>query len=151
LHWKQDHGAIQRDFVPCVSLGGISPPGVLDQNLPHQVSADREEMLTVLKVHRLLFHQAEIGLMNQGGCLHCVTGTLVTKVVVGDSAKLAIHERHQTTQRFLVTGPPLGQEFTDRLCWRRFWHGKTSVLRASAAETLGACFPLSQLIEKKTG
>ena len=63
---------IQRQSVAAIPLGGVAVARVLDQNLPHQLGTDGQEMRTVLEVSCALLLQAQIRLVHQGGALQRV-------------------------------------------------------------------------------
>src|SRR5256885_16150844 len=47
---QRHRGVVQRKFVPPVPLGRVSTTRILDQNLPHQLSANRKKMCAIFKV-----------------------------------------------------------------------------------------------------
>ena len=50
-----------------MALCGPFAPRRLDENLPHQLRADREEMFAILELVSALFREAQICLMHQSG------------------------------------------------------------------------------------
>jgi hypothetical protein len=81
----------------------------LNQNLSHQLGANRKEMCAVLKVHRLLLRQTEIGFVYESGGLQRVVWTLFSDVVMSYSTEFVVHQRYEAAQRFLITVPVFGQ------------------------------------------
>ena len=100
---------IQRQSVASIPLGGIAAARVLDQNLPHQLGADGQEMLAVLELSCPLFLQAQIRLVHQGGALQSVVRAFVPQVMMRHPPQLVIDERKHLTQRLVVTGVPVRQ------------------------------------------
>jgi hypothetical protein len=65
-------------------------------------------MSAIFKIHRFLFHQAKISLMDESRGLQRVIGTLFAKVAVCQSTELLVNQRYQEAQRFFITGRPFG-------------------------------------------
>jgi hypothetical protein len=82
---------------------------MLDQNLPHQLGADREEVFALLELTCALLFQAQIRLMHQGGALQGVARTFIPQVIVRNPSELVINERNRGAQRFVVAGMPVRQ------------------------------------------
>ena len=100
---------IQRQPQSAIALGGAPAARVLDQNLPHQLSADGQEMLPVLKLTCALFFQTQISFVYQGRPLQSMVRTLVAQVVMRDPSQLVINKRDYSAQRLLITGLPVPQ------------------------------------------
>src|SRR5208283_5978109 len=60
---------IQGYAIAAIPLGGVAAARVLDQNLPHQLGADGQEMSSVLEFGRALFLQPQVSLVHQGSAL----------------------------------------------------------------------------------
>ena len=87
---------IEIDTLPIAAAFRASlSPGVLNQYSPHGFGGGRKKMATVLP--GLLFgpHQSEPRLVNQGGCLECLTGGLAGEFVCREAAQFLIHQREK--------------------------------------------------------
>ena len=98
---------IQRYSIASISLGGIAAARVLDQNLPHQLRADGQEMFAVLELGRALLLEPQVSLVHQGGALQGVVRAFLPQVVVRDPSEFVINERKHGAQRLLVAGVPV--------------------------------------------
>jgi len=94
--------------MPRISLSRASAARVLNQNLSHQLGANRKEISAVLKVHRVLLRQTEIGFVYESGGLHRVVWTLFSDVVMGYATEFVVNQRYEAAQGFLITVPVLG-------------------------------------------
>jgi hypothetical protein len=54
-------------------------PGIADQNIPHELSCDSEEVSTILQLQSVLSDQTQVSFINQGGALHGVFKTLASQ------------------------------------------------------------------------
>ena len=63
-------------------------------------------MFPVLELRRVLFIQAQVGLVHQGGALERVAGTFLLQIVMGDPPELVINEGNHSAQGLLVTSMP---------------------------------------------
>jgi hypothetical protein len=79
------------------------------QNLPHQLSADGQEMSTVLEGSGALLLQAQIRLVHQGGALQGVVRAFAPQIMMGSSAELVIHEWNRGSQGLVVARVPVRQ------------------------------------------
>ncbi len=100
---------VQRQAVASISLCGFAAACMLHQDLPHQLRADGQEVLPVLKLTRALFFEAQISLMHQGRALQGVVRTFLAQVIMRDPPKLVVDEREYGGQGFVVAGAPVCQ------------------------------------------
>jgi hypothetical protein len=103
---------------------------VIHQDFPHELCRHGEKMGSILPLRQTLFRQAYIRLVNQCRALQSMAGTFAVKVVIGDLAQFAIHERHQRIQRCLIAAPPANQEF-------RYFIGRPTLQVSAPQVTLG--------------
>ena len=69
---------------------------VLDQDAAHGLGGRSEEMTAVLPVRRLLgVHQAEVGLVDQGGRLQRLAGPLPGQLVGRQTAEFVVDQRQE--------------------------------------------------------
>ena len=80
--------------------------GMVDQNLPHKLGGNREEMGAVLPFRQVLLSQTHVSLVNQCGALQGVVGTFPLKIASGDPVEFAVDERHQCIERGFIPAPP---------------------------------------------
>jgi hypothetical protein len=100
---------IQRQPAASIPFGGLAATRVVDQNVPHHLSADGYKMLTVLEMTCTMFLQPEIGLVHQVGALQSVVRAFLPQAMMGEPSELAINERNYGAQRLVVTGLPVRQ------------------------------------------
>ena len=86
-------------------------PGVIDQNLAHDMSSNGEKMRPVLKSLPGKVYHPEIRFIDQSGCLKGVIGPLLAHPVPGDAAQFRLEKGQQMTERALVAAAPAGEQF----------------------------------------
>ena len=92
------------------SFGRQSAACPVQQNMPHDLGGDCEEMGTVLPINILDVDQLQVGLVDQGGCLQGVPGALVPQLVPGDALQGAIDARRQLLKSVSVASRPGAQK-----------------------------------------
>jgi hypothetical protein len=95
------------------SLGAQLVARVIDENSPHQLRRDREEVGTVLPVGVALIDQLEVRLVDDGRRLQTIGPPLASEMPRCDRAKLVMHERNQLVEGFLAAVAPLLEESRD--------------------------------------
>ena len=60
-------------YIRAAALGALLRARVIDEYASHHLGSDAEEVCAILPLHVALIHQAHVSLMNQGGCLQCVS------------------------------------------------------------------------------
>jgi hypothetical protein len=98
------------DPAPSIAFAGPAFAGVVHQDLAHEPGGNGNEMRAILEVNRLAAQQTHVGLMHQGCALQRVVGTFGLKMVVGQTAKLFVNQRHEIAESFLVALRPVVQE-----------------------------------------
>jgi hypothetical protein len=76
----------RQPVVAPTTFGGTMAPCIVHQDLPHDLSRDREEVGPILPSGNVLPNQAYIGLIHERGALQGVAGTLPLEIVMGNAA-----------------------------------------------------------------
>ena len=108
-----EHGLIQRDMGHAASAFEVMTSGTLDQNTAHQLRGYGEEMGPILPLHPLVIHEADVGLVDQGGRLEAVVAALTSHAAVRQPAQLRIDDRRQAVERALVSVAPGPEQLAD--------------------------------------
>lgn len=69
------------------SLVGVASARVVDENATHDVSGEAYEMFAAVPVD-VLFYEAKVSLIDEGGRLQRMVGALAPHVGIGDAMKL---------------------------------------------------------------
>jgi hypothetical protein len=96
---------------------------VVDEDLPHCPGRDAEEVAAILPAHVLLLHQAQIGLMHEGGGLERVIRTLAPHVGARRPAQLAADGGKEPLPIVWRAGPPSPEQGREVVARRRDSHG----------------------------
>jgi hypothetical protein len=83
---------------------------VVAQHPAHDAGRDAEEVRAVLPADILLFDEAEVGFVDEGGGLDGVAGALAPHVVAREPPQLVVDQRHQPRERRLVAVAPLDEQ-----------------------------------------
>src|SRR5258707_333773 len=75
------------------------PAGRLYEYPAHGLRRDGQKVRPILKPRLRFVYQSYIGLVNQGGGLQCVVGSLLTQVLPGHSPQLFVDERKKLMGR----------------------------------------------------
>jgi hypothetical protein len=85
---------------------------VVDQDPPHDAGGDAEELGAVAPVDAALIHEAQIGLVDEGGRLESVARGFPTQAAGRESVQLLVdHGQHLIEGRLVALAPvqqPLG-------------------------------------------
>jgi hypothetical protein len=101
------HFFIEHDTTfAAASFFCVVPACVVHEDVAHGSGRDAEKVGSVLPTHAVFVNQSNEGLIDQGGGLERVTGSLTPKVVAGQSPELRIDERNQLVQGFVVSVAP---------------------------------------------
>src|SRR6185295_11464626 len=87
----------------------------IDQDAPHHLSRDGEEVSPAPPIHLPLIDQAQEGFMDEVVRLESVALALAVEVAPGQPAQLAIDQRHELLQRAVVARSPGGEESSHAL------------------------------------
>jgi hypothetical protein len=93
-------------------------PRMINQNAPHQLSRNSEEMGTILPLHALVINQTHVGLIDQRRRLKAVAGTLASHVVTGEPSKFVINNGGQPVECASVSVTPCAKQSADLTDWR---------------------------------
>jgi hypothetical protein len=113
------NSGVAQDFLECdpnrlaATFFRKTRPGKVDQGPAHQLSADGEEMGTVLPANTAAINQLEIDLIHQFGSLESGLGMLVPHVAMGLSAELFVHYRQQRIESRFVPITPSHEKVRD--------------------------------------
>lgn len=91
------------------------PPGMIDENLPHELRGYTKEMRTVFNFRWRLLHEPEVRLMNQRCALESMVRTFLPQMAPRDATQLFVNEGNKDLESLLIPGSPLAKEDTDRL------------------------------------
>ena len=95
-------------FDPQLAAALCGPLGacMVDQDVPHRLRRDAEEMDAVLPVLVGVASQFQVRLVDHRGGLQRVTGGLLRHVTLGELVQFAVDQRNQLLQCALVPGAP---------------------------------------------
>jgi hypothetical protein len=88
-------------------------PRVIDQNAPHDLRGDREKVRTIGPVDVPLIDQANVGFVDEGGGLECVTSSLPAHVAAREAMQFFIDQRVQLVECRLIPVAPLSEQLGD--------------------------------------
>ena len=91
-------------------LSVLPAPRVIDQDVPHNLCGDGEEVGPILPFDFLLSSQAQIGFVNQRRGPKCVAVALSLDITMRDAPQLVIDQRSQFVERRPVALAPLNQQ-----------------------------------------
>jgi hypothetical protein len=101
---------LERDLLRAAAALRVSmTPRVIDQNAPHDLRRDREEVGTIRPVHILLIDQANVRFVYQGSGLECVVFSLAAHVTASQAVQFVVDEGIQLVQSGLVSLAPLNE------------------------------------------
>ena len=114
LFWSDGGNFLERDLLRataslCVSMS----PRVVDQDAPHYLRRDREEVRTIRPVHILLINQTDVGFIDQGSGLKCVVFPLPAHVTARQAVEFVVDQRVQLVQSGLLPLAPLSEQFSN--------------------------------------
>jgi hypothetical protein len=92
------------------TLPGAALPRIVQQDLPHHPSGNREKMRTVLPLNFLLTGEAHICLVDHGSGLQGMAGALPAHLDTRDPAKFVVNQRNELTGDIRAAGPELPKE-----------------------------------------
>jgi hypothetical protein len=105
------HGFINRDTRESVaSLARVVASGVINEDPTHDLRCHSEKVSSTPPIDVALVDQSQIHLVNQGGGLKGVAGSLASKPTGRDPAQLRVDERQQLVEGIGVTAPPFSQK-----------------------------------------
>ena len=79
--------------APAAALVGLLAAGLIDQDAAHGLGAGTEEVGAAVPVRRRArAHQAQVGFVDQGGCLERLPCVLLGQPASGQRAQLLVHQ-----------------------------------------------------------
>jgi len=104
------------------SLELAMPASMVDEDTPHQLSGDAEEMRAALPVDPSLARELEIGLVDERGGLERVIVPLPRQIPRRERVELGVHERDQALEGVGAAALPFPQQASDIGPARAFLH-----------------------------
>ena len=90
--------------------------GMVDQNMPHHLRGNAEEVCPILPVNVALIDESKISLVDEGRCLQGMVGAFAPHVMMGKPAQLFMHQRQKFIERGLVAAAPIQKELGNSMC-----------------------------------
>lgn len=100
------------NLSPAAFLGKIRPR-VVDQDAPHRLGGDREEMRPILPVAIRLRDQAKVGFVHKRRRLQRMARTLLVHEMGRPAAEFTVNHRHQPRHGVRASGPEFQQKMGD--------------------------------------
>ena len=101
---------LQRDLLRAATALRVRvTTRVIDQDAPHYLRRDREEVRTIRPVHILLINQANVGFIYKGSGLKCVVFSFPDHVTASQAVEFVVDQRVQLVQSGLVPFAPLSE------------------------------------------
>ena len=113
---SDDSGLVQIDMLHTCTALDVMSTSMIDQDAPHHLGRNSEEMGTILPAHAVVSHQAQVGLVHEGGRLERVAAALTLHIAVSQAAEFFVHDGGQAVERALVSIAPGSQTRADVLC-----------------------------------
>ena len=85
-------------------------PRMIDDDAPHELRGEREEVAAVLPVDVPLSEQLEVGLVDHDRRLQPIVAPFVLQLPRRQRAQLLVHQRHQLIECVAAAVPPLVEE-----------------------------------------
>jgi hypothetical protein len=94
-------------------------PRVVDEDAPHQLRGDAEEVAAVLPVDLALVEQPQIRLVDHRGDLQAIVAPFTIQLARGQRPQLVVDERHEAVEGLLAAVLPFVQQLCDvrRFAW----------------------------------
>jgi hypothetical protein len=92
---------------------------MVDQNMPHELRREAEELSAVLPLRLTLANETKVGFINQGGALKCVVGAFAPKMTPRQAAQFVVNQRNQSLSRALISLAPIQEKLADPFGRRR--------------------------------
>ena len=95
------------------TLGPGARPGLVDEDVAHDLRRHGEEVRAILPADALPVHQPQVGLIDERRRLKDVSGPLARHVARGETMQLLLDERRQDVERALVAAAPRDEQLRD--------------------------------------
>ena len=94
----------------------IVAAGVVYQDMPHDLSRNREEMRSVLPLGAITLTKSQICFIDESRRLECVVHPFPPHVTTRQFPQLVMYKRHQGIERLLIAIAPVYQKLRNRTC-----------------------------------
>jgi hypothetical protein len=101
---------------PAASLGVVVMPGAVEQDAPHQLRGDPEEVRSILPADLPLINKPQKGLVDQSRGYERLARALPPHVSMRKPVQLLINQRHQLLERRLIALIPGKKQLGNLLC-----------------------------------
>ncbi len=92
--------ALFQGYMPYAAASfHVVAASMFHQNAPHQLGRPREKMRSILPLHALVIHQANVGFVYQGRRLQAVAGAFASHVAARQAAEFVIDDGGQPLER----------------------------------------------------
>lgn len=113
-------------FGTGTAFGAFAFADLINEDLPHEMGSDSEEVGPAFPIGEFLGDEAKVGFVDKGGGLESGHVALAAEVTVGQTVQFLIDERCQEIEGGFVAALPidekLGNGFGSRIFWRsRHW------------------------------
>jgi hypothetical protein len=98
----------RNDWPPTATLFSQVSAGVIDQNVPHDLGGNREEVRTILPTRRGLLHQSQVGFVDECGGLQSMVHSFAPHVSCSHLPKFAVNQWHELGCGLLISLNQLG-------------------------------------------
>jgi hypothetical protein len=102
-----DHLAERERYMRAAALRGVAAASVVDENTPHQLRRDCEEVRPILPAYLALIDDAHVDLMDQRGCLEGVPAAFLAQITAGEPSQLGIDDWKEPIQRIAIAFAPV--------------------------------------------
>ena len=86
---------------------------VVNQNAPHRLCGDRQEVVAIRGGELTLLQEPKVHLVDKGGGGERVSGRLAAKLSPSHLTQLVVDERDEPLRRFTIASAPARQPFCD--------------------------------------
>jgi hypothetical protein len=76
--WDRSHGLVKGHTNAPRTLGGLTLARVIDEDTPHELRRQREELGPIHPAYTSLLYQTDVRFVHERGGLQCVIWTLAT-------------------------------------------------------------------------
>ena len=109
LEWRTHLRVKRYPHEITATLVGRPAPRMLHKDPAHEMRRDAEEVRAVLPLHLPLVDKLQVGIVDEGGRLQCVTGTFAAEIIVSQPTKLFIYSVHKLVSSVLIPRAPLDE------------------------------------------
>src|ERR1043165_1738584 len=104
----------ERDLLRAAAALGVRvAPRVIDQDPPHDLRGDGEEVRTIGPLHVFLIDETNVSFVDERGGLERVAFSFPAHVAAREPVQFVVDQGIQLVERGLVPVPPFGEQFSD--------------------------------------